>query len=59
MTNLTRRSVLRSSIGLAAVGALSRPYIAKAEATTAEAWFAQEAFRRAEEIFAKYPIQQA
>ena len=41
MTNLTRRSVLRSSLGLVAAGSLSRPHIANAAATTAEAWFAQ------------------
>ena len=41
MTILTRRSVLRSSLGLAAAGALARPYIANAAATTAEVWWAQ------------------
>jgi multiple sugar transport system substrate-binding protein len=41
MTILTRRSVLRSSVAVAAAGALARPYIANAAATTAEAWFAQ------------------
>jgi len=41
MTNLTRRSVLRSSVGLAAVGSLARPYIANAAATTAEVWWTQ------------------
>ena len=41
MTNLTRRSVLRGSVGLVAAGGLSRPYIANAAATTAEVWFAQ------------------
>ncbi len=41
MTILTRRSVLRSSLGLAAAGTLARPYIANAAATTAEVWFAQ------------------
>src|SRR5712671_3616152 len=41
MGGLTRRSVLRGSAGLAAAGALARPYIANAAATTAEAWFAQ------------------
>ncbi len=35
MTNLTRRSVLRSSLGLAAAGALARPHIANAQAKTA------------------------
>jgi ABC-type glycerol-3-phosphate transport system substrate-binding protein len=41
MTYLTRRSVLRSSLGLAAVGTLGRPYIANAAATTAEVWWTQ------------------
>jgi multiple sugar transport system substrate-binding protein len=41
MTNLTRRSVLRGSLGLVVAGGLSRPHIANAAATTAEAWFAQ------------------
>jgi maltose-binding protein MalE len=41
MAILTRRSVLRGSLGLAATGALSRPYVANAAATTAEVWWAQ------------------
>jgi multiple sugar transport system substrate-binding protein len=41
MTILTRRSVLRSSVALAAAGTLARPHIANAAATTIEAWFAQ------------------
>src|SRR6516164_10510024 len=41
MTTLTRRSVLHSSLGLTAAGALARPYIANAAATTAEVWFSQ------------------
>ena len=41
MKKLTRRSVLRSSAGLVAAGAVARPYIANAAATTASAWFAQ------------------
>ncbi len=41
MTNLTRRSVLRGSVGLAAAGALARPHIANAAATTAEVWWNQ------------------
>ena len=41
MTNLTRRSVLRNSVGLVAAGALARPYIANAAATTAEVWWVQ------------------
>src|SRR5256714_2079712 len=41
MGNLSRRSVLRSSLGLAAAGTLARPYVAKAAATTAEVWWVQ------------------
>jgi len=41
MGNLSRRSVLRRSLGLAAAGTLARPYIAYAAATTAEVWWAQ------------------
>jgi len=41
MTALTRRSVLRSSLGLAAAGALARPYIADAAAKTATVWWTQ------------------
>jgi multiple sugar transport system substrate-binding protein len=41
MDNLTRRSVLRGSLGLAAAGTLARPYIANATATTATVWWAQ------------------
>jgi len=41
MINLTRRSVLRSSAGLAAAAALGRPYIANAAASTASMWLAQ------------------
>jgi multiple sugar transport system substrate-binding protein len=41
MAKLTRRSMLRSAVGLAAAGALARPYIADAAATTVEVWFAQ------------------
>src|ERR1700757_550124 len=41
MRMLTRRSVLRSSAGLAAAGALGRPYIANSAATTAEVWWVQ------------------
>src|SRR5437763_16146867 len=41
MRNLSRRSVLRVSLGLAAAGGLARPHIANAVATTAEVWWAQ------------------
>src|SRR6516165_11147346 len=41
MTSPTRRSVLRSSLALAAAGSLARPHIANAAATSAEMWWAQ------------------
>src|SRR6266436_6991671 len=41
MGNLSRRSVLRSSLAAAAAGSLARPYIVNAAATTAEVWWAQ------------------
>jgi multiple sugar transport system substrate-binding protein len=41
MVKLTRRSLLRGSIQLAAAGTLARPYIANAEAMTASMWVAQ------------------
>jgi multiple sugar transport system substrate-binding protein len=41
MTNLTRRSLLRNSLGFAAAGTLASPYIANAAATTATVWWAQ------------------
>src|SRR5215469_11075088 len=41
MRNLSRRSVLRSSLGMAAAGTLARPYIANAAAATAEVWWTQ------------------
>src|ERR1700749_1754840 len=41
MGNLSRRSVLRTSLAAAAVGTLARPYIVNAAATTAEVWWAQ------------------
>src|SRR5206468_4121721 len=49
MTTLSRRSVLRSSLGLAAAGTLARPYIANAAATTATVWWAQ-GFAQEEDI---------
>jgi multiple sugar transport system substrate-binding protein len=41
MTTLSRRLVLRGSLGLAAAGALARPHIASAAATTATVWWVQ------------------
>src|SRR5215469_2104361 len=41
MSILTRRSVLRSAAGFLAAGAVARPHIANAAATTAEVWWTQ------------------
>ncbi len=48
MDQLTRRSVLRGSMGLAA-GAIARPYVANAAATTATVWWVQ-GFAQQEDI---------
>jgi multiple sugar transport system substrate-binding protein len=41
MAILTRRSVLRGSLAVAAAGTLARPHVASAAATTAEVWWQQ------------------
>ena len=41
MEKLTRRSLLRASAGFAAAGAIGRPHIANAAATTATVWWVQ------------------
>ena len=41
MVNLSRRSVFRGTLGLAAAGTLARPYIANAQAKTAVCWINQ------------------
>lgn len=41
MVGLSRRSVLRSSVGLVAAGTLARPFIANAQAKTATVWWIQ------------------
>ena len=41
MGNLSRRSVLRNSLAVAAAGTVARPFIANAAATSAEVWWAQ------------------
>jgi multiple sugar transport system substrate-binding protein len=41
MGTITRRSVLRASVGLAAAGTIAMPYIANAQAKTATAWWTQ------------------
>ena len=52
MGNLSRRSVLRNSLALAAAGTLARPYIANAAAMTAEVWWTQ-GFVPEEDVAAK------
>jgi multiple sugar transport system substrate-binding protein len=49
MGKLSRRSVLRGSLGLAAMGAIARPHIANSAATTAEVWWVQ-GFAQEEDI---------
>ena len=41
MAILTRRSVLRGTLGIAAPGMLARPHLANAAATTATVWWTQ------------------
>jgi ABC-type glycerol-3-phosphate transport system substrate-binding protein len=41
MATLNRRSLLRSSLALTAAGAIARPSIASAAATTATVWWTQ------------------
>jgi multiple sugar transport system substrate-binding protein len=53
MINLTRRSLLRSSFGLAAAATLARPNIANAAATTATVWWAQGFVQEEDEAFKK------
>jgi multiple sugar transport system substrate-binding protein len=52
----TRRSVLRSGAALASVGALGRPYIANADAKTAELWWIQ-GFAQEEDIGFKQIVE--
>lgn len=41
MAGLTRRSLIRNSLGVVAAGTLARPYIANAQAKTATVWWVQ------------------
>src|ERR1700732_1615947 len=41
MVRVTRRSLIGGSVGLMAAGTLARPYIANAQAKTAEVWWVQ------------------
>jgi len=56
MEKPTRRSLLRVSAGLAAAGALGRPYIANAAATTATVWWVQ-GFAQEEDIAFKAMVE--
>ena len=49
MTQLTRRSLLHGSLGLAAAGTLARPFVANAAAKTATVWWVQ-GFAQEEDI---------
>src|SRR5262245_30028846 len=49
MSKLSRRSMLRGSVGLAAAGTLARPFIANAAATTVSVWWPQ-GFVRQEDV---------
>jgi multiple sugar transport system substrate-binding protein len=51
MSGQTRRSVLRGTLGLAAAGLLSRPYIANAAAKTATVWWTQGFFPEEDQAF--------
>src|SRR5271170_3078803 len=53
MAGLTRRSVLRGSVGLVAAGTLARPYIANAAATTATVWWVQGFIQEEDTAFRK------
>jgi multiple sugar transport system substrate-binding protein len=61
MSTLTRRSVLRTSLAVAAAGAFARPYIANAQAKTASLWIAQgfvpEEDTAAKQLIADYAKQ--
>jgi len=53
MTQITRRTVLRNSLAVAAAGSLARPYIANAAASTATAWWTQGFVREEDAAFKK------
>ncbi|HUN39270.1 MAG TPA: ABC transporter substrate-binding protein [Acetobacteraceae bacterium] len=53
MGNLSRRSVLRGTVCLAAGGELARPYIANAAATTAVVWWVQGFAQEEDVAFSK------
>jgi multiple sugar transport system substrate-binding protein len=51
MDNLTRRSILRASLGMAAAGTFARPYIANAQAKTAQVWWVQGLVQAEDDAF--------
>jgi multiple sugar transport system substrate-binding protein len=53
MIELTRRSLLRASLGAMTAGALARPYIARAETKTAEVWWVQGFVPEEDDAFRK------
>src|ERR1700691_1690233 len=53
MKHIGRRSVIRGSLGLAATGVLSRPYIANAAGSTATVWAVQGFFPEEDAAFHK------
>ena len=53
MPTLTRRSVIRSTVGFAAAAGLTRPYIANAAAKTAEVWWVQGFVKEEDTAFKK------
>jgi len=53
MGRLTRRSLLRNSLGLVAAGCLARPYIANAAAATATVWWVQGFIQEEDVAFKK------
>jgi len=55
MTTLSRRSVLRNSLAVAAAGTMARPYLANAAATTVSVWWPQ-GFIREEDVTRAFEV---
>jgi multiple sugar transport system substrate-binding protein len=53
MHHMSRRAVIRGSLGLTAIGTLARPHIARAAATTATVWQVQGFVPEEDEAFRK------
>jgi hypothetical protein len=53
MKNMKRRLIIRTSVSLAATGALARPYIANSQNVTATVWAGQGFVRQEDESFHK------